>query len=75
MEVRIYFLLEKTVKVWNARVGRPIRVLSNIVDSDITAMELDGSHRKILVGDHNGQIKMFDVLSGVELYNFSQHGR
>ncbi len=63
------------MKVWNARVGRPIRVLSNIVESDITAMELDGSHRKILVGDHNGTIKMFDVLSGVELYSFASHDR
>ena len=63
------------MKVWNARVGRPIRVLSNIVESDITAMELDGSHRKVLVGDHNGDIRMFDVLSGVKLYDFSPHER
>jgi len=51
--------------VWNARNGKPIRVFKNCFESDITCMALDKSHRKLILGSSRGEIKVFDVLSGV----------
>jgi len=55
---------EKTIKIWNARNGRPIRVIKNVFKSDITYMTLDEHHRKLVVGSHEGELKVFDVTSG-----------
>jgi len=33
-----YIAGEKSVKIWSAKDGKPVRVLKNIFDSDITAM-------------------------------------
>jgi WD40 repeat protein len=46
-----------------------VRILKNIIESDITFMEFDDKHRKLIVGDHNGRVKVFDLLSGVLVSN------
>lgn len=53
--------------VWNARNGKPIRVFKNCFESDITCMALDKDHRKLILGSSRGEIKVFDVLSGVHI--------
>jgi hypothetical protein len=37
-------------------------------------MSLDKEHRKLIVGSHNGEIKMFDLLSGVNISHLQGHG-
>lgn len=39
--LEIYVAGERSIKVWDARTGMPIRTLRNVLDSDITCMELD----------------------------------
>jgi WD40 repeat protein len=55
----------RSINIWNAKNGKPIRCLKNCVDSDITAMALDKEHRQLIVGSHLGKLKVFDILSGV----------
>lgn len=37
-------------------------------------MALDNDHRKLIVGCHNGKIKVFDLLSGVKINDLEEHG-
>jgi WD40 repeat protein len=60
-----YIAGEKSIKIWNAKTGKPVRVLKNIFESDITCMDFDYSHRKLIAGNHLGQVKVFDLLSGI----------
>jgi WD40 repeat protein len=69
----IYVAAERSVKVWDARSGRPIRALRNITDSDITCLQLDTEHRKLIVGSHTGEVKLFDIVSGVNTLTLDQH--
>jgi len=68
-----YIAGERSVKIWNAKEGKPVRVLKNIFESDITCMEFDKNHRKLIVGDHLGKLKIFDLLSGVMLNELDSH--
>jgi WD40 repeat protein len=47
--------------------------LKNIFDSDITCMDFDHSHRKLVVGNHLGQVKVFDLLSGIMTHQLEGH--
>jgi len=69
----IYIAGERSIKVWNAKTGKPVRVLKNIFESDITCMEFDKSHRKLIAGDHHGRLKVFDLLSGVMTHELDSH--
>ena len=68
-----YIAGEKSIKIWNAKTGKPVRVLKNIFDSDITCMDFDHSHRKLVVGNHLGQVKVFDLLSGIMTHQLEGH--
>ena len=70
----LYIAGERSVNVWNARTGKPTRCFKNIFEKDITCMSLDKEHRKLIVGSHNGEIKMFDLLSGVNISHLQGHG-
>lgn len=43
------------------------------MESDITSIEFDFNHRKLVVGDHYGNIKVFDIVSGIEIYQLHAH--
>ena len=43
---------DRSIKVWDARTGKPVRIMKNVLNSDITCMELDSHHRKLIVGSH-----------------------
>lgn len=63
----IYVVGQRSVKIWNALTGTPVRILKNIFSSelDISAVALDTDHRHIIVGSSkDGEIKVFDILSG-----------
>jgi len=69
----LFVAAERSIKVWDARTGKPIRVLKNVLDSDITCMELDTHHRKLIVGSHQGEVKVFDIQSGVNTLQLDSH--
>jgi WD40 repeat protein len=69
----ICFFLDKSIKVWNARTGRPVRLFQGIFESDITAMDLDKDERNLIVGDSTGKIKIVDCLSGILLSELDSH--
>lgn len=50
-----------------------MRILADLGSAEITALCLDETSRKILVGDHSGRIAMFDPMSGVLLKTFRGH--
>jgi WD40 repeat protein len=50
-----------------------VRELKKIMDADITYLTFDQDHRKLIVGDHNGSIKVFDLLSGVQIAEYEGH--
>ena len=50
--LEIYVAGEKNIKIWDARTGRPIRVIKNVFTTEITVMVLDEHHRKLIVGSH-----------------------
>lgn len=62
-----YIAGERSINVWNAKNGKPTRCFKNCFESDITCMALDKEHRKLIVGSHHGEIKVFDLLSGVKI--------
>lgn len=64
---------QRSVKVWNAIAGRPVKLLSGVSKTEITAMELNDTHRKVIVGSHRGKIYMYDTLSGSFLKKFKKH--
>lgn len=43
------------------------------MDADITYLTFDDQHRKLIVGDHNGAIKVFDLLSGIKIAEYEDH--
>lgn len=69
-----YIAGERSVNIWNAINGKPIRCLKNVVEKDITSMTLDKNHRKLIIGSHDGQLKVFDLLSGVMISLLEGHG-
>lgn len=68
-----YIAGERSINIWNAKTGKPTRCLKNVFDKDITCMALDYGHRKLIVGSHNGEIKVFDLLSGVMISPLEPH--
>jgi hypothetical protein len=52
VRLEIYVAGERSIKVWDARTGKPVRALTNVFNSDITCMELESTHRKLIVGSH-----------------------
>ena len=69
-----YIAGERSINVWDAKSGKPTRCFKNIFEHDITYMALDNDHRKLIVGCHNGKIKVFDLLSGVKINDLEEHG-
>jgi len=73
IRMEIYVAGDKNIKVWNARMGKPVREMKQCMSSVITCMEFDQDHRELIVGDHSGAIKIFDILSGVTINVLESH--
>jgi WD40 repeat protein len=73
LQLQIFIAGQSSIKVWNSISGRPIRIITDIFNSEITSIILDETDRKIIVGDHEGKIVMVDSLSGVILKEFCSH--
>jgi len=59
------------VKIWDLN-GSLLRRYRNISKVDLTSMCLDDRYRKFIVGDHNGNMYVFDYLSGalMKMFNY-----
>lgn len=73
IRLEFYIAGERSIKIWSCKHGKPVRELKNIMDTDITYMTFDDQHRKLIVGDHNGAIKIFDLLSGIQISELESH--
>jgi len=62
--LEIYVAGERNIKIWDAKTGKPIRVIKSVFDCEITFMTLDNEHRKLIVGSSMGDLKLFDLQSG-----------
>lgn len=71
--LEIYVAGEKSIKIWDAITGKPIRVIKNVFSTDITQMILDEHHRKLICGSHQGELKIFDLQSGVMTQELEAH--
>ena len=73
IRLEFYIAGQRSIKIWNAKHGKSVRQLKNIMDTDITYMNFDDQHRKLIVGDQNGCIRIFDLLSGVKISELESH--
>ena len=71
--LEIYVAGDKSIKIWDARSGMPIRVIKNVFNSEITQMTIDEHHRKLIVGSHQGELKVFDIQSGFLYHQLDNH--
>ena len=71
--LEIFVAGERSIKIWDARTGKPIRVIKNVFTSEITVMTLDEEHRKLIVGSHQGKLKIYDLQSGIEVLELEEH--
>lgn len=63
----------KEVKIWNALTGEVHRVFRELCSSEITAMCMDKTHRKLIVGEHSGNIRVFNFQTGVYMKSLQSH--
>ncbi|RLN11140.1 hypothetical protein BBJ28_00027028, partial [Nothophytophthora sp. Chile5] len=72
------------VKIWDARLGKLIRVYRGLSSTDLTTLCLDSRERKFIIGDHvvlnhdvcsthiaGGNIQVFDYLNGSHMKSFA----
>ena len=55
---------EASIKLWDAEGGRIIKVYRNLSSSQITAAALEPRKRKFAIGDHDGNISVYNVANG-----------
>ncbi|OQR91657.1 hypothetical protein ACHHYP_04492 [Achlya hypogyna] len=56
--------------IWDANLGKLLRVYRNVSTTDVTSLCLDHRCRKFIVGDHEGNIRVFDYLNGALMKEF-----
>ena len=71
--LEIYVAGDRSIKIWDARTGMPIRVIKNVFQTEITQMAIDEHHRKLVVGSHQGELKVFDIQSGFLYHQLDGH--
>lgn len=73
INLEFYIAGGRSLKVWSATTGAIRKSLGEITKSDITAMCLNENHRKLFVADHEGSIRLYDLLTGRLLKELSPH--
>jgi len=63
------------IKVWDALTGRLDRIDRGISNSVITAACLDGRQRRIIFGNHEGEIKVYNYNNGAYMKKLDSHSR
>ena len=63
--MEFYIAGEKSIWVWNSWIGKPTREIKSCMETDVTFVTFDKDDWKLIVGDHNGNLWVFDILSGI----------
>lgn len=63
----------RSVKMWDLFTGKQLRRFENLMPSDITTMCMDDRQRKFLLGDHAGNIYVFNYTSGALMKTLDPH--
>jgi hypothetical protein len=63
----------RSVKIWDLLTGKELRKYSNLTKTDTTAICLDDRQRKFLLGDHSGNIHVFNYSSGAFMKPLDSH--
>eukprot|EP00742_Colponemidia_sp_Colp-10_P006501 GILJ01006966.1.p1 GENE.GILJ01006966.1~~GILJ01006966.1.p1 ORF type:complete len:1036 (-),score=169.77 GILJ01006966.1:198-3305(-) len=61
------------VKIWNALNGRISRVYRNLMPSETTAYQMDQRQRKFILGDHDGNLAVFNFGNGAKMKDLESH--
>lgn len=59
-------------KVWDATTGVLTKRFSSITEADATAFYLDPAGRRMLLGDHKGNIKVCNTITGGTLVDIKK---
>jgi WD40 repeat protein len=73
LRFELYVAGDRSIKIWNAKTGTAISTLKDCMKSEITRMTLDDEHRKLIVGSDSGELKVFDIHSGINTHNLHSH--
>ncbi|GBG26560.1 WD repeat-containing protein 48-like [Hondaea fermentalgiana] len=63
----------RSVKVWDLFTGKQLRRFENLMSSDVTTMCMDDRQRKFLLGDHAGNIHVFNYTTGALMKTLDRH--
>eukprot|EP01083_Nonionella_stella_P002986 8521_1 len=64
---------DKEVKVWNAISGKLSKVYRELTETELTALCFDGRNRKLITGDHQGHVRVYNYLTGAFMKSMEQH--
>lgn len=63
----------KKIKVWNLLTGEIKKIFSDLTESDISCVNLDTRSKRLMVGDMDGFVGVFNVNNGALLKTLSRH--
>lgn len=61
------------VKIWNALTGKLGASYRGLSRADLSAACMDATERNIIVGNRNGKINMYNLLTGSHVASFQEH--
>jgi WD40 repeat protein len=62
-----------SIKVWDASTGTLKKVFRGISDNEISCISFDQRKRKLFIGDVEGEVRLINILNGVEMKRFTSH--
>lgn len=63
----------KKIKVWNLLTGEIKKIFSDLTEADISCVNLDSRSKRLMVGDMEGFVGVFNVNNGALLKSLSRH--
>ncbi|KAL3672722.1 hypothetical protein V7S43_002015 [Phytophthora oleae] len=66
---------DREIRIWDAASGSLLRSYRDLVNADITSVDLDARQRKIIVGAQNGELAVVNYLNGAVLSRWTPHGQ
>lgn len=62
-----------SIKVWDASTGSLKKVFRNLSNNEISCISFDQRKRKLFIGDVEGELRLINILNGVEMKKFTSH--
>ncbi|KAG1706902.1 hypothetical protein DVH05_027752 [Phytophthora capsici] len=66
---------DREIRIWDAASGSLLRSYRELVNADITSVDLDARQRKLIVGAQNGELAVVNYLNGAILSRWTPHGQ